>query len=415
MEILFIAHRVPHPPNKGDRIRSFHLLRFLAGRANVHLACLADEPVADFSLAALNRLCKRVCILPLPKRKRWLQAAWSVMCGRTATEGLFLSDRLTRAITAWSGQTKFDAVVAFCSSTARYLDIQPLREIPLVVDLVDVDSQKWLDYARQTHGPLRWMFSLEGNRLRRLETALADRSRAIVLVSNAEARILKEFSGCQNVHAITNGVDLDYFRPQSTTDDMEQRRCTFVGALDYRANVDGITWFCQQVWPAVHARLPHSVFSIVGRRPTAAVRRLAKQPGVELIGEVDDVRAHYARAALTVAPLRVARGVQNKVLEALAMGKAVIGSSEALEGLNVTTGEDVCEASTPEEWITQVGRLLEHPDVAARLGAAGRRFVEKHHCWETCLRPFEQLIDHCGLPSDGAHHGGPACAFEVVG
>jgi sugar transferase (PEP-CTERM/EpsH1 system associated) len=273
-----------------------------------------------------------------------------------------------------------------------YIDLAELRHIPSIVDLVDFDSQKWFDYASQAFPPRRWALQLEGHRLRTLEVALARRSRAVVLVSQPEADLFRNVTGCQNVHAVTNGVDLGSFCPLESSDPDLRRRCTFVGALDYRANVDGVLWFCQHVWPQVHARMPDRFFSIVGRRPTRAVRRLANLPGVELVGEVADVQPYYARTAFTVAPLHVARGIQNKILESLAMGKTVVGSPEALEGLDVTAGKQVLAAALPAQWVDQICHLFENPDIASRLGAAGREFVEQRHCWETCLRPFADLL-----------------------
>jgi glycosyltransferase involved in cell wall biosynthesis len=162
--------------------------------------------------------------------------------------------------------------------------------------------------------------------------------------------------------------------------------------LDYYPNVDGICWFCQEVWPVIRKRKPDAHLSIVGRRPTAAVRRLAKFPGVQVVGPVPDMRPFYARAAVVLAPLRIARGVQNKVLEALAMGKSLVASPQTLAGIIAQPGVHLLQANLPQEWADFVVDLLDHPSRRRLLRDAGRKFVEEHHSWDQCLRPLEQLL-----------------------
>jgi glycosyltransferase involved in cell wall biosynthesis len=171
----------------------------------------------------------------------------------------------------------------------------------------------------------------------------------------------------------------------------------FVGALDYRANLDGLAWFCRHVWPEVRRRLPEATFRLVGSRPGPAARRIGRIEGVELVGEVPDVRPYLADATVVVAPLRVARGIQNKVLEALAMQKAVVASPQALEGLAVEPGEHLLSADTPEAWVNSIIDLFQRPDLGARLAAAGRRYVEEHYDWNLQLNRLASLPGLCDL------------------
>jgi sugar transferase (PEP-CTERM/EpsH1 system associated) len=388
-DILYLVHRLPFPPDKGDRIRAFHVLESLSGRAAVHLACLADEPVDPSAVAELRRRCRRLTVVRLGAWGRRARAIRSLALGRTATEGAFDSPELRATLRRWAGETRFRAALASASSMVPYLRMDELREVPSVVDLVDLDSQKWLDYAGQGRGPSAWFYRAEGRRLRRLERSLPGWARAVTFVSEAEARLFRELGAGGTVRAITNGVDLDYFRPGGPADGY---RCAFVGALDYRPNVEGIGWFCREVWPVVIRRLPGAELAIVGRRPAPAVRRLDGLPGVRVVGQVPDVRPELGRAAVAVVPLRIARGVQNKVLEALAMGKAVVASPEALEGLGVEPGIHALAAAGPMAWVEAVVGLLEDLPLRQRLGAAGRRFVEEHHRWGRCLSPFAGLL-----------------------
>ncbi len=441
--VLCLAHRVPHPPNRGYRIRSFHLLQYLAQRAAVDLAFLTHEPLADSSRVALELLCQRVVWAPLHSWGRWLRGAWSLAAGRSVTEGVFRSPRLKRALAAWAADTQYDAVVVFCSSMVPYVDsLQPARgeagrppefPCPVWVDLVDVDSQKWVDYAASARGCKRWLYRWEARRLRALEKALADRVHAVTLVSQPEAALYRQVLGGgaetgaelgedatkattagakSRIVAIPNGVNLEYFRPvpqpiassehtvspAGGAGGSEAGRIVFVGALDYPANIDGIVWFCQHVWGQVRARYPDLQLEIVGSHPGPGVRRLARLPGVELVGQVPDVRPHLAAALVVIVPLRIARGIQNKVLEALAMGKPVLASPGALEGLQVQIPQQAACAATPEQWSHTLCDLVADAEQRTRMGLAGRAYVEQHHGWEHCLAGLEVLLRELGKP-----------------
>jgi sugar transferase (PEP-CTERM/EpsH1 system associated) len=390
--LLYLAHRLPYPPDKGDRIRTFHLLKYLARLGAVHLACLADEPVDGAAVSALRGYCERVEVVRLGRWSRWLRALSALARGRTVTEGAFDEPALRAILRGWAARTHFHAALASASSLIPYLRLPELRGVPAVIDLMDVDSQKWLDYAAADRGPRAWLYRTEGRRLRRCEAALGRWARAVTLVSEAEVDLYRRAGGNGTVRAVPNGVDLDYFRPGPSAG---EPRCAFVGALDYRPNVDGVGWFCREVWPRVLRRRPDSRLWVVGRRPAPAVRRLAALPGVELVGQVADVRPYLAQAAVAVVPLRLARGVQNKVLEALAMGRACVASPQAvagLAGLGVRPGTHLLSASSPDEWVEAVGRLLDDGDLRQRLGDAGRHHVEARHRWEDCLEPFAALL-----------------------
>lgn len=393
MRVLFLTHRVPYPPDRGDRIRSFHLLKFLAARCEVHLTCLADEPVPSLTLQALTSLCKRIEVASVDNQSRWFRAASSVAHGRSASEGLFASPQLRRIVTAWSNEIQYDAVLVFCSSMFPYVVTPGLKGVPLIVDLIDVDSQKWFDYASNTRGLKRWLFKLEGRRVRRLEQTIAARAEAVTLVSQPEVDLLYRHAPRAKAHPVQNGVDLDYFRPRPDAEDRSAANCVFVGALDYRANVEGICWFCDHVWPEVRRQVPTATLSLVGRNPVPAVTRLGRLPGVEVVGQVADVRPYLWRANLAIAPLQIARGIQNKVLEAAAAGKAVIASSQALEGLSLLPGRHLLVADEPSEWIAAITGLFADSAARTALGSAAREFVAEHHSWSACLRPFENLLN----------------------
>ena len=390
--VLYLTHRVPFPPDKGDRIRTYHLLRQMAKHGRVWLGCPADEPVTADTLAALNGLCERVAAVPVGRRARWAKAALSLAAGGSLSEGLFASKSLARVLRQWTAEAKFDAVVLSSSALVPYLRDPALASIPAVVDLIDVDSQKWLDFAAASRPPKRWLYTLEAARVRKLERALAGRARAVAVVSRAEADVYDSFTQVGAATVATNGVDLDYFAPVEADRDDPGLSLAFVGALDYMPNVDAAVWFAREMWPAVRAKFPAAEFRVIGRNPTPAVRALAAVPGVKLVGQVPDVRPFVASAAVVVVPLRLARGVQNKVLEAMSMAKAVVAAPAALAALGTEPGVHLLSASTPQEWVDSVCGLLADPLRRRQLGVAARQYVEQYHHWERCLHPLIAAI-----------------------
>lgn len=386
---LYLTHRVPYPPDKGDRIRNWHVLRALAKRFRVSLACLADEPVSEASLAAMKGQCERIAIVPVSRFGRLARAGRSLLSGRSLSEGAFSSGELAGTIEAWHAETPFVAAAASATSLVPYLRRRAFESVPSFVDVVDVDSQKWLDFAEAARFPKSRLYRLEGSRVRRLERELPGWAKASVLVSRAEGDIFESIAGRGTATVATNGVDLDYFQPLPPA---TEPIAAFVGALDYLPNVDAVEWFAREVWPAIRARRPDAEFRIIGRKPAPRVRQLASIPGVNLVGGVPDVRPHLASAAVVVVPMRLSRGLQNKVLEALAMAKATVVAPPALAALKAEHGRHLLRATTPAEWTDAVVGLFDDPARRERLGRDGRAFVEENHCWDRCLEPFIEKI-----------------------
>jgi polysaccharide biosynthesis protein PslH len=388
-DILFLVHRLPYPPDKGDRIRTYHILKYLAERATVHVACLADEHVGEAAVTALRRFAAQVAVVRIDGPGRWLRALGSLLTGASISEGAFASADLRASLRQWAQATRFRACLASASSLVPYLRLPELREVPAIVDLIDVDSQKWLDYAAASKIPRRWLYRLAASRLRRVERQLASWAHGVVVTTPVEAAIYDSFAGPGTARVVANGVDLDYFRPEPGE---TEPACVFVGALDYRPNVEGVCWFCREVWPVLRQRRPDARLLLVGRRPAPAVQRLGGQSGVEVVGQVPDVRPYLRRAALAIVPLQIARGVQNKLLEALAMAKAVVASPQCVAGLQTQRDVHLKIADSAAAWTEIVVGLLENKNERDRLGAAGRRYVEQYHRWETCLTPLGNLL-----------------------
>ena len=393
--VLLLAHRFPYPPDKGDRIRTINLIQWIARRADVHLVCLADEPYKPEALKKLQAICKRVQVIPRYRNLSYVCMAASLGIGRSASAGAFYSRLVKKTVSTWSREAKFDSVVATSSAMAYYLRSPELEASRRVIDLVDVDSQKWLDYAEHNRGLLRSLYQLEGMRLRRLECQLIDWVKHVILVSDSETRLYRNLSGCHHATTVTNGVDLDQFQSQVQVPPVESS-CVFIGALDYYPNIQAALWFCREVWPEIRRQRSGATIALVGRHPTREIARLSSIPGVQVVGEVEDVRPYLTGAAIVVVPLKVARGVQNKVLEAMAMGKAIVASPQSLNGLDAHSQPPIWKAVSASDWSDAVLQLLADPLARNRLGIQGRAYVESHHRWDRCLEPLGPILN---LPS----------------
>lgn len=390
--LLYVTHRVPWPPDRGDRIRTWNVLKFLASRATVDLACLADGPVTDAQRRQLQAVTGRLAIVPHSSRLRFVRGAWSLATGRTATEGLFESPQLRLVVQEWSRTTRYSAVLASSSGVASYIhrDMVP-DPARRWVDLIDVDSQKWLDYAAAGRPPMSWLHGLEGQRLRKLETALAADCERLLVVSEAERDLFRTFCPLADVEAVGNGVDTDYFAPRNDAV-VTPQSCVFTGVMNYKPNVDGVVWFAEHVWPLVRQRFTGATLTIVGRSPTRDVLALAERPGITVTGGVPDVRPYLHTATCAVVPLRIARGVQNKVLEAMASGTPVICSPAPLQGLAAKAGLHLLAADSPDEWLQSLTRIFSDAALRGDLSIAGCEFVKQHHSWEQCLSPLLSLL-----------------------
>lgn len=400
--ILFLTHRFPYPPNRGDRIRSFRLLEFMSKIADVDLVSLYEEEPKEEYLSVLKGLCRQTCFVPWRKYGRWLRAGASLLAGSTMTEGLFGSQRLRRQVQSWANNEKYDRVVSFCSSMYPYTQLKELRNIPLIVDIVDVDSQKWLDYAQVCEGASglikRPIFLTEGKRLRRVETEIAQKALRTLVVSEDEANLYRSFvpENIQNkIVAVSNGVDSVFFSPEAefVKQDIIPFRLVFVGALDYRANLDGIAWFLDNIWQSIKEKYPQAELDLVGSNPGEKTQAFAKTAGVNLIGRVDDVRPYIQRAAAVTVPLRVARGIQNKVLEAMAMAKPVLATPMSLQGIDSDVTQYAYCCDSIEDWMKYIPSAFEQNASAASIRAnEGRKIIVQTYSWAARFSQLSELI-----------------------
>lgn len=400
LKILFLCHRVPYPPDKGEKIRAFHMIRGLARRHKVHLLTLSDGAVPD--LAPLEALCERVEVFPLSRPAAYLRAALRALRPGPLTLSFFESPELADRLRELARSERFDVMVVYCSAMAPYADLMP--DVPAVLDMVDVDSAKWAQYARFAPLALRPVYALEARRLRRYEASLASRFQRITLATGNETRLYKSFAPQARVEAVLSGVDFEFFQPLDLPKSPHPT-LVFTGQMDYFANVDGVVHFAREVFPRLRQRFPDLELVVVGRSPVPAVRDLGEQPGIQVTGAVGDVRPFLARAWVFVAPLRIAQGVQNKVLEAMASNVPVVASERVLAGLSdggFRNGRDLLSASSNEEMERAVATLIEDASARERLAECARQRLLASYRWAPNLERFEELVGSSARPPAGS-------------
>ena len=393
-DILFIAHRIPFPPNRGDKIRSWNVLKHLGTLSRVHLACFADDAadaahLADLRAAMGGSLGE--AHVEVRRKSKFQAAAEALRDGKPISLTAFDSPNLRRFVARMLENGGIDTIYTFSGQMAQFVPTGARQR--RVMDLVDVDSAKFGAYGGK--GPMRWIHRREAARLADFEREAAARSDAVLLVSPDEAELFRERSGATNVHAVSNGIDLTFYSPRGDYEPLppsEHPLLVFTGQMDYRPNVEAVCDFADKVLPIVLEKRPDVRFAIVGRKPAPAVRRLADRRNIVVTGDVPDVRSWLAAADIAVAPLGIARGIQNKVLEAMAMGRAVVASAAAFHGINAVPGRDLIVTDRPENQAWHILDLLAHPEEAAEVGAAARRRMETRYRWDAQLAPLAALL-----------------------
>lgn len=399
MRILYLSHRIPYPLNKGEKIRAHHTLTYLAGRHEVWCVCFIDDPADAPGVPLVQQHCARFAAVPLNRTSATWRAGWRLLRGGTLTEGFFDHREMRRLIEAWSRETTFDAVLALSSSMAPYALRVPARR--RVADFCDVDSRKWQALSENAAAPMSWALGIEAKRLADREIEWAKAFDAVTVISRAEADLLDRPELKRKVRVIANGMTLPDLKVPvedggSRAEGWEAEPASpvigFVGDLSYIVNVMGLQWFVRRCWPRIRDRQPTARMHIIGRKPCVTVRRLARCAGVMLFADVPDVSKYLRRFTVSVAPLHLARGVQNKVLEAMAHGRAVVVTSQVGRGIEGRPGEHWLEADEPEDFAHCVDLLLTDDTLRRRLQSAGRALVEREYDWESHLGNLETLL-----------------------
>ncbi|GGF10910.1 glycosyl transferase [Aliidongia dinghuensis] len=398
-EVLFLCQRIPFPPNKGDKIRSFNILRHLAERHTVRVGSFVDDP-ADWQYAEpLKAHCAELFLAPLTRRWATLRSASGLIDDLPLSVPFYRDRRLAAWVARTLARTPADAVFVFSSAMAQYVPEGPMRPRRFAMDFVDVDAMKWAAYAETKHGAAGWIYRREARKLLAHDRRVAERADISLFVSDREAELFRGLApeSAGRVHALSNGVDSAYFDPgqvgsADATASSPRPRLVFTGAMDYWPNVEAVVWFADHILPGVQARHPEARFQIVGLNPDKRVQELAGRPGIEVTGRVPDVRPYLAGADAVVAPMGIARGIQNKILEAMAMARPVVVSPEGLEGIAAADGREVLTAERePAAFLARTLAALD-PATSHPIAAAARAFVLERFSWDSTLDRLDRHI-----------------------
>ena len=393
-DLLLLVHRIPYPPNKGDKIRSYHLLRHLARHYRVHLGCFIDDADDWQHVPRVSEWCASTHFAQLSALPARLRSLGALLSGRSLSCGFYRDAGMRDWVEQTMQAHAVGRILVFSSAMAQYVQAYP--QARRVVDFVDVDSDKWRQYATRKRPPMRWLYAHEARRLLAFERQVAQNCDAALFVSAPEAELFRQLApeSAAKTGFFSNGVDTDYFTPAAggaKPFSADEQAIVFTGAMDYWPNIDAVQWFVAEVLPALRVAHPRAVFWIVGARPTPAVRQLAALPGVRVTGTVPDVRPYLAHASVCVAPLRVARGIQNKVLEAMAMAQTVLVSPQALEGIAAAPGRELLLAEDAPQFQAALSQALLAPDAA--IGRAARAAVEQRYSWDSNLAGVDNLLE----------------------
>lgn len=403
--LLFLVHRIPYPPNKGDKIRSYHLLKHLAQHYHVHLGTFIDDPDDWQYLDTVKPWCASSHFARLNSRAARVRSLGALVGGRALTLDYYRDAGLKSWVARTMQAHPIKRVLVFSSAMAQYAPAD--SGMRRVIDFVDIDSDKWRQYADKKSWPMSWVYRREGRELLRYERQVAQDFDASLFVSQAEAQLFKQLApeSAAKIGHFNNGVDTDFFSPHHAYPNpysADEAAIVFTGAMDYWPNVDAVQWFATEIFPAVLAQHPAAVFTIVGSRPTAQVLALASLPGVRVTGTVADVRPYLAHARVAVAPLRIARGIQNKVLEAMAMAKPIVVSAQALEGIAAEPGRELLLAQDAAAYSAALMMQLAQPDDA--LGLAARKRVESTFGWASNLACVDALLESAAHSATPVSH-----------
>lgn len=386
---------MPFPPNKGDKIRAYHVLEHLATRHEIWLGACADDPADMQHLQAAKARYADACFGLTDKVGRATNMALACLTGTPMSVARFRQKELSRWIDRVLNEVKPDLVYVYSSALGQYVVGRAASHTGLIVDFVDADAEKWRAYGATGPLPARWIYAREFRSLVRYEASLLDAADAGILVSETERRLQAGFAprGTAKLHVISNGVDTGYFQPgeEGVPSSEPNPNIVFTGTMDYLPNIDAVQWFATEMLPDVRKEHPKAVFQIVGAKPATQVLALGNLPGVKVTGAVPDVRPYIAGAAVIVAPLRIARGIQNKVLEGMAAGKPVVATPDALDGIDAEIGRDVLVGMGREGFSRAVVDVLSgraDPD----MGQHARAYVLARHQWREKLVALDDLV-----------------------
>jgi sugar transferase (PEP-CTERM/EpsH1 system associated) len=400
MKILIISQRCPYPPNKGEKIRTFHQLKFFNECG--HDVILASPYEDDSEQIHFNELKKHYCFEvqseKLPAKP--IRLVSGLLKNKALSTSNFYSAKLQSKIDAVLESQKVDVIFCSASSVSEYIfrskAFAKLNPPPsLIMDFMDVDSDKWVQYKKSHQWPLSAVYGRESRLIAEIEARIVKKFDHCLLITQTEVDLFQSIhENVKNVTAIENGLDTNVFYPPANPRQTVHPYFLFAGVMDYAPNIDAVMWFIDLVWPAVKKQWPNAKFCIAGMNPTDKIKKLQLNEGIEVTGFVDDIKPYFDKANIFIAPFRIARGVQNKVLQAFACGLPVIASSMGAEGIRCNVEQDILLADTPEQFINRIEQLTNNQECYTYISDNALKNVTHNYSWESILQPLKTLLKH---------------------
>lgn len=393
MNILYVCHRFPYPPKRGGKIRPFNMVRHLSSNGHQVTVCsLARSEAEAEEGRGIAPHCAGFEMGMVSNPVQVMRMVARLPSLTPSSMGFFYCPDLQQKVNQLLSSRKWDLIFVHCSSVAQY--VAHVRDVPKILDYGDMDSQKWLEYANYKPWPLSWGYCLEGLKMLAAEKRLARSFDMGTATTRAEWETLESYGTGLVSDWFPNGVDAQFFCPDETVS-YDRDTISFIGRMDYYPNQECMFRFCRDVWPRLKAVRPSLKLLIVGADPSPAVWKLAELDGVTVTGSVPDVRPHVRASALMVAPLNIARGTQNKILEAMAMGVPVVTSRVAAGGVDAESEKHFLVAETPDDYARQILRVCSDDDERRRLADAGRARMLSNHAWPRSMDRLDKIITRC--------------------
>ena len=394
-KLLFLCHRIPFPPDKGEKIRAFRILEHLSHQYRISLGCFVDDPQDWVTADQLKPYCAELKAIDLRPQFTKLRALKGLLTGAPLTVASFANAALAAWVSDQLIREKPDVVFVYSSAMAQFILDKDLGGAQLIMDFVDVDSDKWRQYAKSSRGPMKWIYQRECKKLLAFDRRVAAKADASILVSDAEAALFRTLApeSAAKTSGVANGIDCAYFSPVHTFPSPftgAGPHYVFTGTMDYRPNIDAVVWFAEDIFPLIREANPSATFTVVGNKPSRGVLALAKHEHITVTGRVPDVRPYLSHGSVVVAPLRLARGVQNKILEGMAMAKPVVTTPQGLEGIDARDGVHLLVATTEDSFAAQA--IEAATPRHASLGVAARELMDQSYSWSGRLAALDAIL-----------------------
>jgi polysaccharide biosynthesis protein PslH len=407
MNILYLAHRIPYPPNKGEKIRMYNQIKYLSEFGDIYLIALVDDPADFVHHSALKKLCREVHLFPVNKILKKILTFKELFSNKPLTTGYFYKNEVQETFNNLLAKYEFKTIISFSVQMAEYMfraqltgkKNHPNKEIfkktSIIMDFCDVDSAKWHAYGKISKWPLSAIYLREAKLLSNYEHRTAEFVDISIFASIREKQYFqKQHPDLKSIIEITNGVDLDFFNPKAKCKSIQSPFSTvlvFTGAMDYYANADGAIWFIEKILPEIRKQFPDTAFYMAGSTPGKELKRLANNKDILLTGFVEDIRPYYNLATICIIPLRVARGIQNKILEAMAMARPVVTTKIAFEGISAKPGKDLLVSENEKGFAEAVISLIKNKEYRKKIANNGRSAAENNYNWEINLSPLKKI------------------------